>query len=218
MVRLRQPAIRVDHASLFAVRRSWPGGGASVNDQDLIECCAIPLHACHACQSEDHLAVCTCSDAQWAELREQLLSYAWRAVQDSDDAEDIVQVTLVRLLNQVRKTPRQAWPRSYLKRCVLNAVRDAARRRNIQATARASESPMPPHVTGPDDLLDAAFAERTLVSAIARLPARARTCYVQVELLGISIDEVARSSSVSRKAVELRLSSARRHLRSAIRA
>jgi RNA polymerase sigma factor (sigma-70 family) len=75
---------------------------------------------------------------------------------------------------------------------------------------------LPARVPTPADLLDAAETERALVAAIARLPSRARTCFVQIELLGMSIDEVAAGSAVSAKAVELRLSSARKQLRSAI--
>jgi RNA polymerase sigma factor (sigma-70 family) len=152
----------------------------------------------------------------WTDLRADLIRCARHYVRDEDDAEEIAHVAILRLLKRRRGSAVLASPRSYLERCVLNALCDDARRRAVRVRSLGIVAALPARVPTPADLLDAAETERALVAAIARLPSRARTCFVQIELLGMSIDEVAAGSAVSAKAVELRLSSARKQLRSAI--
>lgn len=151
-------------------------------------------------------------ETRWREVRRSAVSYAASLGLGPDDSDDIVHTVILRLLAGSHGTlpPTQA----YMNRAVLNAVRDQARAHAREV--RSIERLQPPSslVPRPDELLDLHKAERRFLEALSELPPTTRKYYSAVELDGIPISDVADRYRVSRKAIEMRLASARTRIRS----
>lgn len=140
------------------------------------------------------------------------MRYARSLGLDSDHAADVVHTVMVKLL--VRSEDGTPPKPSYINRAVLNCTRDQARARAREARLMASAGVPSPLVPRPDELLDLHTTEQRFVDALSELPRAAREYYVAVELRGFPIDAVAAEHGVSRKAIEMRLASARSQIRS----
>ena len=166
--------------------------------------------------------------------RRELQLHCYRILGSLQDAEDMVQETLLAAWRGLDRFERRASLRNWLYRIAtnrcLNALRDAGRRPPA-ARAFAFQLPEPTRVTEPtwlepypdlllDGIIDAApgpharyetkeTVELAFIAALQRLPPRQRATLVLRDVLGFHASEVARMLDTSEDAVKGALKRAR---------
>ena len=142
----------------------------------------------------------------------RLLRFAQGMLGSLDEAEDVVQDTLIRLWENAARWTPDAKVGTWLHRVCYNRSIDRLRRRRAFVDEAALED-----VPDESEAVDAALVrnEATLSvrEAIARLPARQRTAVLLFHIQGLAQREAAEVMSVSEAAFESMLSRARRQLR-----
>jgi len=150
------------------------------------------------------------------EQREALVRFLHRRTRSQDDAEDIAQESLTRLIRYRSHAP-DTWG-ALLYRIALNALNDRGRRAASRHDAQ--------HFSLDDEAMELASAEpsheqRTaseqdlvaLQRALLRLPGRCRQIYLLNRIEGMTYAEIAEHCSISVKAVEKHVSRALHLLR-----
>ncbi len=153
--------------------------------------------------------------------RETLVGFLRRRLPSEDDAQDIAQESLVRLM-RYRGQPPEAWT-ALLYRIALNAINDRARRALTHHDAR--------HVSLDDGMAELMSPEPTqeqrlatqqqlalLQRALLALPTRCREVYLLNRIEGLSYTEIARHCGISVKAVEKHIGKALALLRRSLAA
>lgn len=134
------------------------------------------------------------------ERGDALLRYARLLVPDSAEAEDVLQVALLRLL---RHWPKQLQsPEGYVRGILVNLIKDRARRRHlvpVPARPPEQERDFEP------DLADAIAARSRLDEVLAVLPPRQRIAVVLRTLEGLSEAETAEAMGCSTGTVKSNL-------------
>lgn len=120
------------------------------------------------------------------ERGDRLLRYAHLLVADRAEAEDVLQVALMRVARHWSK-PLDA-PEAYVRTAILNAVRDRARRRHL-VPVPAEPTEELSHSDG--DHSDALEARSRLEALLGILPARQRATVVLRVIEGLSEAETA---------------------------
>lgn len=150
------------------------------------------------------------------EQREALVRFLHRRTRSEEDAQDIAQESLVRLMRYRRHAP-ESWT-SLLYRIAINALNDRLRRaqshRDAQHVSLDGEfeelvSPEPSHeqrVATQQELM-------ALQQALLGLPGRCRQIYLLNRIEGMSYTQIADHCGISVKAVEKHISKALRLLR-----
>lgn len=147
-----------------------------------------------------------------------LCSVAFRMVQDSDVAKDIVQDVFVRLWENRDKLDIKTSLWGYLKRSVANA--------SIDHTRRSYEKTKTPLAPTHDRAEDAATAEESMQAkdtqrlvdrAIGQLPDRCRLVFVLSRHEGLSYKQIAEKLGISPKTVENQMTKALKMLRVALK-
>lgn len=146
-----------------------------------------------------------------ARLYEELSRSVAQFVHDPDLAADITAIALERAYASWVKGNGTALSLGYMKAAAANVRRDLARTERRESTRRTHLRPVKPST--PEQILEANELLSRMQRAIDRLPPRMRACFVAVELGGQSIDEWSRQCGVSRKAVDMCLTAARKRLR-----
>jgi RNA polymerase sigma factor (sigma-70 family) len=128
------------------------------------------------------------------ERGDALLRYARVLVPDSAEAEDVLQVALLRLLRHWSKRPRSS--EAYVRSTLVNLCKDRARRRHLVPVPvpESSEPGREDAVRVPDlaeDLADAMSARARLDAVLGSLPPRQRVTVVLRVLEGLSEAEAA---------------------------
>src|SRR5919107_3265889 len=171
------------------------------------------------------------SEAEFAALaerhRRELHVHCYRMLGSFDDAEDVVQETLLRAWRARMTLERPENPRAWLYRIATNTCLDAIRRSDRRVDSYESIADVTWLQPYPDHLLDAAVApgepgdvlveretiELTFLAVIQLLPAPQRATLILREMLGWSAKETAELLALSVTAVNSALQRARATLR-----
>lgn len=148
--------------------------------------------------------------------RAELLAYASARLGDSDEAEDIVQNTFLRILTSNKMLTEQTLPALVFTVC-RNLVNDHFRRlafrheyEHFIMSSREDNSSM-------ESVFFAADIIEQMERGLARIPESCRTIYKMHILGGMRVSEISAETGVQYKAVENRLGLARREMRQYLR-
>jgi RNA polymerase sigma-70 factor (ECF subfamily) len=142
----------------------------------------------------------------------RLLRFAHGILGNLDEAEDVVQDTLTRLLENAHRWTPDARIGTWLHRVCYNRAIDGLRRRRAFVEDTVLEA-VPDESERADAALVRSETTTSVREAIERLPSRQRSAVVLFHIQGLSQREAAEVMSVSEAAFESMLSRARRQLR-----
>ena len=144
-------------------------------------------------------------------LRPQLLSQATHITGDRDDAEDVVQEALLRILVHRAEwehySSLEALCRTVVHHQAIDFLRRARPRPEIEEAARLSAS-------STEDEVEQYETQALLTSAIESLPTKQRLIFRLKEVEGYEVEEIAQIAGLSSEAIYNNLSRARSTLRS----
>ena len=144
-------------------------------------------------------------------LRPQLLSQATHIVGDQDDAEDVVQESLLRLLVHRREWEHYSSLEALCRTVVHHQAIDFLRRTRPRAEIEVADRLLAPST---EDEIEHAEVQALLTSAIDSLPTKQRLIFRLKEVEGYEVEEIARIAGLSPEAIYNNLSRARSALRS----
>ena len=144
-----------------------------------------------------------------AERGSALLRYSRMLVPHDTEAEDVLQAALLRLTRHWSR--RLDAPEAYVRRTILNIVRDRARRRHLVPVPSVARN----DVRQPDHT-EALEARERLDELLAPLPPRQRAAVVLRVIEGLSEAETAAAMGCSAGTVKSNLSRGLSKLRSAV--
>ena len=144
-------------------------------------------------------------------LRPQLLSQATHIVGDQDDAEDVVQESLLRLLVHRREWEHYSSLEALCRTVVHHQAIDFLRRTRPRAEIEEADCLLAPST---EDEIEHAEVQALLTSAIDSLPTKQRLIFRLKEVEGYEVEEIARIAGLSPEAIYNNLSRARSALRS----
>jgi RNA polymerase sigma-70 factor (ECF subfamily) len=162
----------------------------------------------------DSSALAQVLDRFWAPL----VSYARRILPDGDEAEDIVQETMVRLWDRRAEwTPSQQL-QGFLYRITRNLALNEQKRARVRSQwiSRSSQEP-PNRPPTPLDLAERVQLRETLEEAIASLPPRRREVFILARYHGHSYREIAEIMDISPQTVANHMTAALEELRVRLR-
>ena len=142
----------------------------------------------------------------------RLLRFAFGILGSMEEAEDVVQDSLVRLLENAAGWTPDARIGTWLYRVCYNRAIDSLRRRRAFVEESVLEA-VPDGAERADVALVRSETTLTVRAAIERLPSRQRTAVLLFHIQGLSQRDAAEVMSVSEAAFESMLSRARRQLR-----
>jgi len=128
----------------------------------------------------------------------KLKSYLRRRLRDKQDAEDIFQEMVFRLLERSRRVPLLD-PVAYAFRVLDNLMRDARRH---TAAHEALDEGTPCGEGRPDAVLESREIADLMAAEIARMPDLRREVFIQRRLHGRSYDDIAKQMNLSAEAVQ----------------
>lgn len=123
-------------------------------------------------------------------------------VADRAAAEDLVQEAFIRLSRHLHRLRAPGAEAAYLRAIVLNLCRDHNRRGLMSLRHRPAAEPEPEPL---DDLIAGREQARTVVAALAGLPARQRDALVLRYYLELSVPEIAATLGLSPNSVKTHL-------------
>ena len=144
-------------------------------------------------------------------LRPQLLTQATHIVGDQDDAEDVVQESLLRLLVHRREWEHYSSLEALCRTVVHHQAIDFLRRTRPRAEIEEADRLLDPST---EDEIEHAEVQALLTSAIDSLPTKQRLIFRLKEVEGYEVEEIARIAGLSPEAIYNNLSRARSALRS----
>ena len=144
-------------------------------------------------------------------LRPQLLSQATHIIGDQDDAEDVVQESLLRLLVHRREWEHYSSLEALCRTVVHHQAIDFLRRTRPRAEIEEADRLLAPST---EDEIEHAEVQALLTSAIDSLPTKQRLIFRLKEVEGYKVEEIARIAGLSPEAIYNNLSRARSALRS----
>lgn len=162
----------------------------------------------HALQTNMHKAFELLYEHYFADL----CVYALRFFDNADDAQDLVQQTLIKLWEQNEKLQNTEYIRTYVFRCVHNAGLNTLRLRK-QKTKSPNEAFLQELCWEFTDELVSREQCQEIEAAIAELPAQCRTVLDLNRLQGLSYKEIAEQLNISHRTVDSHLTHATRLLR-----
>ena len=144
-------------------------------------------------------------------LRPQLLSQATHIVGDQDDAEDVVQESLLRLLVHRQEWEHYSSLEALCRTVVHHQAIDFLSRTRPRAEIEEADRLLAPST---EDEIEHAEVQALLTSAIDSLPTKQRLIFRLKEVEGYEVEEIARIAGLSPEAIYNNLSRARSALRS----
>ena len=144
-------------------------------------------------------------------LRPQLLSQATHIVGDQDDAEDVVQESLLRLLVHKQEWEHYSSLEALCRTVVHHQAIDFLRRTRPRAEIEEADRLLAPST---EDEIEHAEVQALLSSAIDSLPTKQRLIFRLKEVEGYEVEEIARIAGLSLEVIYNNLSRARSALRS----
>jgi len=182
-----------------------PRGGAGVSDEELI-------------------ALVTRGDEPAfnrlvQRYKDPLTSFAFRFLGDGDEADDIVQETLVRVYRNASSFDLSMKFSTWIYTIAANLARTRARRRSLGRFIRLGFSlegqprDLPSSAPLPDEEADAALREEEVHRAIQKLPLEFREVIVLRDIQELSYEEIAAITGKSVGTIKSRISRGRERLR-----
>lgn len=182
-----------------------PRGGAGVSDEELI-------------------ALVTRGDEPAfnrlvQRYKDPLTSFAFRFLGDGDEADDIVQETLVRVYRNASSFDLSMKFSTWIYTIAANLARTRARRRSLGRFIRLGFSQegqprdLPSSAPLPDEEADAALREEEVHRAIQKLPLEFREVIVLRDIQELSYEEIAAITGKSVGTIKSRISRGRERLR-----
>jgi RNA polymerase sigma-70 factor (ECF subfamily) len=148
--------------------------------------------------------------------RRPLFGLAYRMSGNREDALEIGQEALLRAFRYLGRCDLERGFRNWLYQILVNAARDAGRKRGREAVWR-SDDPLPEAATaegpGPEDARDRSEVRERIMVALDVLSAREREVFLLRDIEELSVAEAARALGCSSVAVRVHLSRARVKLR-----
>jgi len=163
-----------------------------------------------------------------AEVERRALRIAVLSVGDRDDALDIVQDAMFKLVRNYADRPSEEW-RPLFFRILANRITDQQRRRTVRQRLMAWLAPpdddeeadpmaqLPdPHPGAPAEVLERAEAMAALEVAVGRLPLRQRQAFLLRSLEGLDVAATATAMGCTEGSVKTHYSRAVHSLRTAL--
>ncbi len=163
-----------------------------------------------------------------AEIERRALRYAEIAIRDADDAMDLVQEAMIKLVRKYADKPEEQWAPLFY-RILQNGIRDWHRRRAVrnrvmvwfgQGNADNDYDPVAqapdPAARRPEDSLGTEGAMNELAAALERLPPRQREAFMLRTFEGLDVAGTATAMGVSQGSVKTHYSRAVHTLRDAL--
>ena len=146
-----------------------------------------------------------------------LCVYALRFLNDSDDAQDIVQQTLIQLWEKNEKLQNTEYLRTYIFHCVHNACLNKIRDIKIKPMTDSEEYLHTLKMEFTDELISEEQCVE-IEEAISQLPTQCRTVFELNRLQGLSYKEIATQLNISHRTVDSHLTNATKQLRKKLKA
>jgi RNA polymerase sigma-70 factor, ECF subfamily len=180
-------------------------------------------------RGEDTLESRVAIEAFLREVETRAFRIAVMSVRDRDEALDIVQDCMIRLVRRYSQRPSEEW-RPLFYRILQNRIRDAQRRRSVRSRVLSffggveSEEEYDPIVTAPgpeaDNPLDQVLAQdamRALEQALLVLPPRQREAFTLRNFEGLDVAQTALAMNCTEGSVKTHYSRAVHRLRELLR-
>jgi RNA polymerase sigma-70 factor, ECF subfamily len=174
---------------------------------------------------EDALDSGAAIEAFLREVETRAFRIALLSIRDRDDALDIVQDSMIRLVRRYARRPREEW-RPLFYRILQNRIRDMQRRRIVRNRVLslfggvASEDELDPLLAAPAPAGETPLAQvvasdamQALETALATLPARQREAFVLRSLEGLDVAQTAEAMGCTEGSVKTHYSRAVHKLR-----
>lgn len=152
----------------------------------------------------------------FAQEYSKLCRYALTFLQDSHQAEDVVQETFIKIWERKRDMIASPEIRFYLVTAVRNNCISALRKlrsQNIQFTENTPEPEPEPHITALQLHEAASEQSRIIAAALDRLPPKCREVFLLVKMQGLSYKQAAETLGLSVKTIENQMGKAIKVLR-----
>ena len=149
--------------------------------------------------------------------RNELLAYASTRLGDSDEAEDLVQNTYLRILTNDKLLTEQTLPSLVFTIC-RNLINDYFRRRAFRYEYTHYIQRDGNEYCSMESGFFAADIIESMERGLARIPANCREIYKMHILGGMRVSDISQQTGEKYKTVENRLGQARRHMRNYLRA
>ena len=150
--------------------------------------------------------------------RDALMGHALSLTHNTDEAEDLVQETIIRALRGFEsfraEGPIRAWLLTILRNLFINGYRTRARApRAVSLDALEHPDPVTPRDPGPERLVFSRLENEALTEAVAKLPDEYREALVLSDVQGMTYVEISERLGVPIGTVRSRLSRARNRVR-----
>ena len=142
-----------------------------------------------------------------------LVGFAYQYVEDSDNAEDIVQEVFSKLWNRAEQPDIRTTVKSYLFGAVRNACLNHLRHQKVK---EAHEKESTYELTNIDSFLEMDELQSKLEEALSRLPEKRRQIFELSRFEGKKYHEIAEELNISVKTVETQMSRALKVMREAL--
>ena len=163
-----------------------------------------------------------------AEIERRALKYAEIAIRDADEAMDLVQEAMIKLVRNYAEKPNDQWAPLFY-RILQNSIRDWHRRQAVRNRVMVwfgrgrpdndydpiAEAP-DPAARRPEDRLGTDDALDELAAALERLPSRQREAFMLRTFEGLDVAGTATAMGVSQGSVKTHYSRAVHTLRDAL--
>jgi RNA polymerase sigma-70 factor (ECF subfamily) len=151
------------------------------------------------------------------QYEQRVYQYAYRLVQDPDEASDVAQETFIRAHARLGDFRGDASLNTWLYRIASNLGINALRKRRLRAFVGLDQAPAVQAPGGPEDDLAAAEIRRRVEAAVALLPPRQRSIFILRHYEQLTHREIATVVGSSQGAVRAGYFHAVRKLRAALR-
>jgi RNA polymerase sigma-70 factor (ECF subfamily) len=135
--------------------------------------------------------------------RPALMSFFLRRVRHHQEAEDLTQEVLARLIG--KKSVAEPLGDAYVFQVAANLLRDGVRRWKVREEYRLLSSGLEdpaPDSLDPARIVTARDALSSIVAALESLPERTRTIFILYRLEAVGMDVIANSYGISKSAVK----------------
>jgi RNA polymerase sigma-70 factor (ECF subfamily) len=156
-------------------------------------------------------------------FKNPLTSFAFRFLGDADEADDVVQETLVRTYRNASSFDLSMKFSTWVYTIATNIARTRARRRSLGRIVRLGFTQDGPardiasSAPAPDEAADAAIREEQVHAAIQKLPVEFREAIILRDIQELSYEEIAEITGRSVGTVKSRINRGRERLRILLR-
>lgn len=145
-----------------------------------------------------------------------IFKVAWRMTGNENDADDLVQETLIRAWRQLPAFEERSEFRTWLTRIAINCSLDFLRARERHALPIIDGIDSPSHEPQPDRILLSAEAREQVMQAMERLSGNERTAFVLRHVEDAGINEIGHVLGMKRSATKHTVFRAVKKLRAAL--